>query len=405
MLAFFFALFFSTVAFANTVTVSRIDIKGNSHTDSSLIKQYLYIEPGQECAMDELKMLARRSEKRLENTFYFYSARILVAPLKENKVKILVRIQEGFLFRFGGSSHGVSIGKENIQGRGLSVGVLLGSSSLKFATQIPYFFNSPLFIFFSLSTLAQTQNITGSKKSDDGLAYQEKQISMGLGWQFTPDLHVGMGWTYNRNRFKNASLSNLAVADLHYAKIYDELNIYSFFIRYRNLNHYVHPTNGSDVTFYSEAYKGARQGLLKLRYYEALYERVSVAGKMSVAASSGVPDLTRLFTLNHFNGLTTSATRREYGKSAFLLSLDLDYLLARLPVLRGLLYVNGFYQMGKVHRQSLQFDHLAHVAGLGAEALFPYPINLRVMGRFGFSQGGSYFGWTITATPGAMNEL
>jgi len=406
MLKSLFGIFLASFLLSNSVTVSRIQIKGNTRTDSSLIRHYLYIKPGHNYRMDELKTLASRSEKRLLNTFYFYAAKILIVPLYDGSVKILVRIQEGFLFRFGGSPYGASIGKENILGRGFSIDTMFGPSSLRFAMQLPYLFNSPLAVFSSVSTLAQSLDIAGAGNSVDLLSYREKQASLGLAWQIAPDLRIGISQLYNTYRFQDRGLPIQAVANLHRAQTHDALSIHTFFMTYRNLNHYMHPTSGWDVTLYGEAYKGARQGLLKLRYFHPLSSRASLDNKISIAASSGVPDLTRLVALDQFNGLTAREMRYRHGMSAYLVSLNLDYLLTPLPVFRSQLYINGFYQTGQILARSLPLDEPVSAGGIGAEVFFPYPINVRVMAKLGISEGGAWFVWTITSNLGTvMNEL
>ena len=129
----------ANIAYASSheITISKVKIKiedelyiwedrrkipakeKDGKTAPSTIVSFLDFAPGDKITPEKLAKKTQIATRRLINSNYFFDVQVMVIPprLKPEYRTVLIRITEGFLWRFGG----LFVGKENLWGRRKSV--------------------------------------------------------------------------------------------------------------------------------------------------------------------------------------------------------------------------------------------------------------------------------------------
>ncbi len=105
----------------NALVINWIKVVGISHTrEETILEIAKELKEGKEYTSSELKKIKDRIEERLKNTTWFYSGKVFTFPVKDNeeKVNIIIEVEEGFLWRFSGGNAYGGLGKANIWGEG-----------------------------------------------------------------------------------------------------------------------------------------------------------------------------------------------------------------------------------------------------------------------------------------------
>ncbi len=385
-----FLLFFILGTFVNasTLKVTRIQIKGNARTSSEHIKKYINIDLDKSYSPEELKEKIEESEIRLSNLHYFYSNKILIVPLSEGKVKLLVRIQEGFLYRFGGSKYGVHFGKDNIFGNGSSLSSIIGLNNTAINIEKKYIFNLPFHLGLSASTLQNDLYLSTINKSE---SYREKSVISFITYSPHPTLQLQFRTTYSTTNLKSIQYDN------------ESLNL-GFLISYSFLNDILYPTEGFDLSVLTEHIKSEKKLLLKYFYYFPLSQDFSLKIKLSAGKTSSEFDITKQFSFKHFDGFLSDNKIKTGGRFAHLGELSLRQHIYSLSFLNIKLYGSSFFQIGNINNNKM-FGHNDLSYGVGANFIFPAPVYTRIDFKYGISDLGNKFQFTIRADLGVFDEL
>ncbi len=121
---------------SDTVTISKIRIiieenryiwdykesipeKTEGKTAPSTVISFLSFAPGDSLTTARLEKKVKHTETRLMNSGYFYNARVIIIPprKKPESRTILIKIKEGFPYRFGGGIAYGMFGMENLWGK------------------------------------------------------------------------------------------------------------------------------------------------------------------------------------------------------------------------------------------------------------------------------------------------
>ena len=388
---FIFALFiYISLSFSQELTLTRIQVKGNTHTSEDLIKQFLFAKEHDKYTLNDLKDRAKRSETILTNTFYFFSNKVVVVPLSKTKAKLLVRIQEGFLYRFGGSQHGVFVGKDNVFGNGTSLGAALGPSTALLQYSKVYVANTPFHLSASASTGSTSTLVPEKGEFSD--SYTQKSAKAQIGWSPRPDMNISVFTEYLNTDFKheNHTKENL---------FYGVTAVYSY------LDNYIFPQDGYKLSAYSKFYDSNEYYVGKLSFYTPLFKS-SFIGKFRLSAghTSKTADIAHTFNLAHYDGLTTQKATEASSTNALLFEAKVSHKLMDFAFFGSALHMNTFYQFGQLS-DTFKFEDPTHVTGLGLTYYLPYPVNVKVETRYGFSEDGNRFTFTIRSDLGSLGLL
>ncbi len=379
---------FSTFINASELVVDQIQIKGNTLTSSEHIKKYITLNMGDGYNLQDLEKRVKESEIQLSNLHYFYSNKILIVPLSKEKVKILVRIQEGFLYRIGGSKYGAHIGKDNFFGNGTNISTILGTKNAALTFKKNYIFNSPFHFGLSLSTLTDEIYITSNSESE---SYRRKSVVGFLTYSPHPTLLLQIRSQYCKTDLESAEHNKIFMA-------LGLLVSYSFF------NDILYPTKGFDFSFFAESIKSEKKQIVKYQHYFPINESLSAKLKLSIGKTSANYDLTREFTFKHFDGFVTAEHNKIRGKYAHLGEFSLRKHIYSLPFLTTKIFAEGFFQAGNINNIKL-FENNNISYGLGTSLVFPMPVYTRIDSRYGISDLGNQFLFTIRAELGFFDEL
>jgi hypothetical protein len=153
-------------------------------TSPATVISFLDFKPGDSMPTGLLEYQVRLAEKRLNESHYFYEARVLIVPPREkpDRRTVIVRLQDGFLNRYGGGEAYVFLGFDNIDGENRSFRMYLGCNVDGVQYLDNGFEGSGLILggsfFYSNSVLE-----FGSPAD-----YQIYQLNLISGYRFLPDL-------------------------------------------------------------------------------------------------------------------------------------------------------------------------------------------------------------------------
>lgn len=151
-----------------SLTINKIKVIGNTHTKTETILAFVpELREKNEYTEEELKAIALRGKERLNLTGWFYKADIYIAPSKEGDdyKNIIIEVEEGFLYRFGGGPIYGMYGMDNVFGSGEYYSAQLGWNA-------QYIEAGSLFLTKNLFFKAGIGNLPGGYYSNNGAQYQ-----------------------------------------------------------------------------------------------------------------------------------------------------------------------------------------------------------------------------------------
>lgn len=190
---------------SDTVTISKIRIlieenkyiwenrksipeKTEGKTAPSTVISFLSFAPGDTLTTDKLEKEVKLAEIRLMNSGYFYNARVIIIPprKKPESRTILIKIKEGFPYRFGGGNAYGMFGMENLWGKRKRFNVAAGYNLAGGTFVDENFLNRNLILGSSL--FYSNQGFESSKLTD----YNRLDAKVLAGIRPHPDLLIGL---------------------------------------------------------------------------------------------------------------------------------------------------------------------------------------------------------------------
>jgi len=165
----------------------------------SLTKFY----PGMKIKNSEFEKELFRTELRLNNSHFFYSAVLIELPDKDNHniTNILISVTNGYRNRFGGGNAYAFFGIDNIKGKRKSFRIYAGYNYAG-AQYSDYLFLDKDFLFS-----IEAYYIKSDSRLRDLVRYNSADASISAGYRFTPDLSLSLKY---RSKFMNISYLNSA---------------------------------------------------------------------------------------------------------------------------------------------------------------------------------------------------
>ncbi len=192
------------VAPGQIVYISDVEISGNTRTIDRVVRRSVFLAPGDKYSYTNFQ----DSKIALQKTGYFQSVKIIKKRVGDNKMKLLVKVQEARTGSItGGIGYGsydgillsASVSDKNVFGSGINTSVSIDYSSKSLKGSLSFF--NPR-VFDSLYSLGGSVYST----TNDYYAYDEdkKGASLNVGKQFTRHISANVGYT-----IENIKLSNL----------------------------------------------------------------------------------------------------------------------------------------------------------------------------------------------------
>jgi hypothetical protein len=162
-------------------------VEGN-FTCPSTIKSFLSFSPGDEISLKNLERKVKAAEIRLMESGFFYTASVdIVPPLKYPESRtVIIKVKEGFFWRFGGGKIYGVFGKDNLGGKNKSFRVYAGYSCNGLYLRDDSFLGSN---FLLGSGIFYENNGPGAS---DNRMYHSVFVSLFTGYRFLPDWVLGL---------------------------------------------------------------------------------------------------------------------------------------------------------------------------------------------------------------------
>jgi hypothetical protein len=156
-------------------------------TEPSTVASFLGVRPGEEMASGELERRRALAEERLAECGYFFASQVLVVPAssRADGRLLVVKVREGFLWRFGGGPYFASIGRENVFGARKSWSAAAGYNLDGISWRDDAVFNGPL----SYEIGFFYTNALGSGILD----FHRFALPLSAGLRLSPDFTVSLG--------------------------------------------------------------------------------------------------------------------------------------------------------------------------------------------------------------------
>lgn len=99
--------------------INKIKVIGNTHTKTKTILNFATeLQTGKEFSEKKLNKLAQRVKERLYKSFWFYKVNVYITPTSkgDDYRNIIIDVEDGFLYRFGGGNAYGMFGMDNVWG-------------------------------------------------------------------------------------------------------------------------------------------------------------------------------------------------------------------------------------------------------------------------------------------------
>ncbi len=116
---------FSAYLNLNAVIISKINIYGNTYTQTQTIRDYLYLQENKEYSLKDFNYYKKLSLQFLKDSDFFDKVKIECKNSPDKKI-LNVYVKEGFLWKTGANLHSVMLGRNNLFGQGYNARLRIG---------------------------------------------------------------------------------------------------------------------------------------------------------------------------------------------------------------------------------------------------------------------------------------
>jgi outer membrane protein assembly factor BamA len=200
------------LASSHEITISKVKIKiedelyiwedrrkipakeKDGRTAPSTVVSFLDFAPGDKITPEKLEKKTQIATRRLINSGYFFDVQVIVIPprLKPEYRTVLIRIKEGFLWRFGG----IFVGKDNLWGRKKTFRIHARYNLAGGQYRDENFMGKSVLLGGSLYYRRRATSVAD---------YYQGQLNLMTGYFFTPVLLMGVDFKSKYTRFTEHS--------------------------------------------------------------------------------------------------------------------------------------------------------------------------------------------------------
>jgi outer membrane protein assembly factor BamA len=414
-----FFLFLKTICFSQEelIEIKEIKIKGNTYTKAKIILAECHLKIGKRVSLHQLREDLETIKQRLKALGYFYNVKVYWKPIEEKtSARILIEIEEGFLWRFDAGPIYLAIGRENLFGEGKRFLTKLGVNTQTFeysTREYPFIIGGGVYHFaadmFNEYIVEETPNFGEGKFRVDKLAGE-----LFLTYRGVPCLRIKNTFLGERLFFTSLSPTLKPEAlGIEGPKIILKLQPQ---INWDKRNREWSPTKGFYLKISGEISKqfwgstlDFEKYLLEFRSYLPLFRKGILASRLQLGKASFSTPYYYLFNIGKFNlrnemrkidGLRAPGYKNYVGHTMFLTNFEYRLLgkeILLAPIFKILPGVVFFFDLGKTwdenERANLTNLDFAYGFGLRFYILNPVWVNIRL--EYGFGRQGNAFYWKI----------
>jgi outer membrane protein assembly factor BamA len=385
----FILLLLTSSLFAKEKLITKVYFEGNDHTSSEFIKKIMYISEGDVIDEAEIDELIIASEKRIRNTYFFYSVTLLKIPLSDDRVKIKVMVTEGFLYRFGGSADGIFLAKENTFGNGEFLFSNIGITTQTIGISRPYLFNTDLSV--GVKYVHQKDNYY---YNNDAWTRNIHQPNLFLSYSLSPNISVFWNATYNlMSRDTTDIISNVDKDRLFKKSGFDShLSFY-----YKDLDTYFAPRAGTYISSTIGGLNTRKKFTISLKRYFKYNSKLYSAHVIKYGIAEKTTSVERWVGWSGLNGLMGKGLVTS-GREAYLLQNNLNYEIMPVSLFSSTWEAKLFYNYGETFKNyNNKLLNFENVYGFGTRIIFSYPILVVAEMDIAFNKNGYNLVWGITS--------
>lgn len=375
----------------------------NDITSPFTIISFLNIFPGQKISLLELKKEVKNAKIRLINSGFFYDVNVLIIPPKEKLDcrTILIKIKEGFLYRFGGGKIYGMFGMDNLNGERKSFKLFLGLSPVG----IEFIDESFLKSHFLVGVKAHYFNIFDSTIAN----YQLFKTSFLSGYFIQPDIFLGLDifWKYVKITEVISNItpeflgglerSDILVSPNFSLKSYEETSFAQFEFNINGRVNFIFPLKESDSKI---SYLTRVSAKMKFSEEHSVNLQVSTGGAnetLSYIEKFNLYDTPDISVRGGYNALDLLVDR------FFLINTEYRFCLTKFFIppffntkMEGFIYLDNGWT-GKIGEDKYLTDYY-NGYGSGIRLLFDNPVFTYFSFSYGTNlKGQTRFVWTGTA--------
>ncbi|MBI2838088.1 MAG: BamA/TamA family outer membrane protein [Acidobacteria bacterium] len=381
-----------TTASAGAVTIQEIRISGNSYTARETIAGFCTFKAGQELTEEELTREIAASQMSLTRTNYFYRVTVSSLPREDvEKAVIHVRVDEGFLWRFGAGPTYVTVGKENMAGKARSLYVTAGWNWQEVAYGRRFLFGRPVSLGFDLGhRVEERREIEGLPGS--GWESGTLRASAEMAYYFSPFVSAGIAGNFANVSFKTDRVDKAIAHEiglLHRQGITEQ----KYYLHMDRLNDVFDPTRGTQIGVELRNVNATRNTSrhfdsdLDAVWYAPLGRDIYSRNRFYAGWRSPETPYYHLIDLRGINGIRCDSPRNAVGTTGLFLSTELQRRLATLTC--GHLDPVIFADVGRTWEpgEGRRFAGFSYAVGAGLRLVFPAPMYVRVRLEAGTGSG------------------
>ena len=373
------------------VQITAIEVIGNHRTDAGIIRNYLYLHEGDELSMEALSEKAAESERRLLDTRYFSRARVTPEFEGDGTARVIVDVQEGFLWRFTAGTWFVQLGRDNLFGKGMNGSLYLSTKTQSLDLDNPYFRGTPFLVGVRVRHQVAGRDIV-FVQPQEGFDYRSIGGSGHMGYNFNPDLSIAFvagiyAFDLEEKTFGAAARPFLEENGVDGRT--KDTNLGASF-RYDRRDNRLTPLDGYLLQGSLVFRDGAAGTLLEALDYLKMGERASLFSRLRVTEFGNRLPYHLWQGLGGIGGLKFPGSGDLIGRSTVLIAIEPRYRFLEIRSHDAFLEARIFLDTGAalMRVNEISFDRLISGYGAGLRVWIGYPCFQNAVLYYGMRSGG-----------------
>lgn len=185
----FFLIFFIPLktyhGIDHIVNIKEIITTGDTITKQEVIEYFCSFHQEEGLSIEKLNKKIEESENRLQDLGWFDYVNICYIPLDETNVRIVIDLKDGYPYVFFPQGNAFFVVKNNVDGRGVSVGGGIGLDNINAVYFSPFIFKLPLSVDLFLSRFYNDLTIYEGNKAISSTPFTRSSFSFILSKKFS----------------------------------------------------------------------------------------------------------------------------------------------------------------------------------------------------------------------------
>ncbi|MCP4230570.1 MAG: BamA/TamA family outer membrane protein [bacterium] len=369
---------------AADVTLREIRIFGNKNTADSIILHNCELKAGKRYTQKEIERRMELTRQNLVNTYYFDMVNVFDLPRTvPNEAVVMIDLREGSPWHASASTWSAKLYRDNIGGRGLTVGAVAGDVSSEVFFEQSWFLDTCLRINGRSFLESGRKTTIENERGYPGEWFYTEVFGAenGLAYAFTGRTVAGIRATWERHDFydvvaKADPQGRFGVGDNHdlvFIKPFIEIDRRDS-DRYPTEGFYVYPIlqYAHDILGSYKFFKGYIDG----RLYINPFDRTVLATRLRGGWCSDETPYFELFNIGGIDGIRAGGYNNIVGNTEAIADIELRQYLFRSPIFdawfEGVIFADVGWTWDR--GEKVDFGQPAYAFGPGLRLHFRKPI-------------------------------